>query len=85
MKATELHTSGAKRKQGQSSESGPSTWRWRRGVRRGQGSRTKDQAGPSWTSNLTFKTISLVENMKDIYMVTKSTNVYDITTNRILG
>ena len=34
-------------KGGQSSESWPSAWRWRRRVRRGQGRRTKDQAGPS--------------------------------------
>ena len=60
-------------KGGESGESWPSACRWCRGMRRGQGTRTKDQAGPSWTSSLTSK---LIENMKDIYMVTKSTNVY---------
>ena len=72
-KTAELHTSGAKRagtrRGGESGESWPSAWRWRRGVRRRAGSRTNDEAGIRVVElQSDFKTIQicLVQNAKYI-------------------
>ena len=76
-KTAELHTSGAKRAEtwrgGEIGESWPSTWRWRRDVRERGGRRTNDEASIRAVElQPDFKAIQvcLIENIKDIKMVT---------------